>query len=113
MEIIYTYTNLSFTDRQKEDVVKIYDALYSNGVLNSILETIPSSELKLIYEGVEKSVKSVYEYQNSVFGVLEAIKADYSDTNFNIKELEALVKDKDSYALLSELSQFFGHNKPM
>ena len=34
LEIIFTYTNIAFTDKQKEDLVKLYDILESNNIFN-------------------------------------------------------------------------------
>ena len=34
LEIVFAYTNLSFTEKQKEDLVKLYDILESNNIFN-------------------------------------------------------------------------------
>jgi len=34
IEIIMAYTNITFTDKQKEDISKLYDILDSNDVIN-------------------------------------------------------------------------------
>ena len=47
--LVYLYTNLSFTDKQKEDEFKIYDSLKSNGLLDKILEVIPDDEYNELY----------------------------------------------------------------
>ena len=38
LEIVFAYTNISFTDKQKEDPVKLYDIMESNGIFNTIIE---------------------------------------------------------------------------
>ena len=38
LEIIFTYTNISFTDKQKEDLPKLYDMLYSSGIIKTIID---------------------------------------------------------------------------
>jgi hypothetical protein len=40
--IIEYYTNINFTDKQKEDTVKLYDSFESNGLLNQIINVIPT-----------------------------------------------------------------------
>ena len=37
LEIVFTYTNISFTDKQKEDLIKLYDILESNNIFNLII----------------------------------------------------------------------------
>lgn len=44
LNIIYSYTNISFTEKQREDESKLYDALQSSGLLNKIISAIPQEE---------------------------------------------------------------------
>ena len=48
LEIVYNYTNLSFTDKMKEDPFKLYDSIMSTNIFNNILEAIGDSEWKEI-----------------------------------------------------------------
>ena len=93
LEILFAYTNLTFTDKQKEDIAKLYDQLYSNNILTRILVLIPKEEIEQISNGIEKTIESVYKYQNSVLGVLETIKADYSNLNLDINTLNETIAD--------------------
>ena len=34
--LVYMYTNISFTDKQRENELKLYDTLYSNGIIDFI-----------------------------------------------------------------------------
>ena len=44
IEIIDNYTNISFTEKQKEDVPKLYDAIYSSGLKDAVMKAIPEAE---------------------------------------------------------------------
>jgi hypothetical protein len=46
LEIIMAYTNITFTDKQKEDVAKLYDLLTENGVAAQVMAAIPCAELE-------------------------------------------------------------------
>ena len=37
LEIMYAYTNINFTDKQKEDPTKLYDMLISSGLVSKLL----------------------------------------------------------------------------
>ena len=37
LEFIYAYTNLSFTDKMKEDPFKLYDLLVSTDIINEVI----------------------------------------------------------------------------
>jgi hypothetical protein len=44
LEIVFTYTNLSFTDKQKEDIGKLYDLLEENDIFDKVIELLPEQE---------------------------------------------------------------------
>ena len=93
LEILFAYTNITFTDKQKEDTAKLYDQVYSSGLLNAVIDAIPIEEVNDISVGVYDSIESVYKYQNSILGVLDTIKADYGDININIDKMIEAFKD--------------------
>ena len=95
LEIVFAYTNISFTDKQKEDPAKLYDCLKSSGVLAKIIENIPHDEYCDVINGINTSLKAVYDYQNSVMGVLENVKADYEDAEYNANNVKELLESSD------------------
>ena len=95
LEVIFAYTNISFTDKQKEDLPKLYDMLYSSGVITEILKNIPEDEYMEIVFGVRDSIEAIYKYQNSVLGVLDTIKTDYSDTDFDLSKMQEALGSSD------------------
>lgn len=100
-EIIKAYTNIVFTEKQENDFYKTYDLLDSNGIIYKIVhELIPVNEYLFIKNGVEKVIKAIYEYDHSVFGILEAIKADYSDLDLNATEIQQKLADPENMDLL-------------
>lgn len=103
MEIIFAYTNISFTDKQKEDISKLYDMLYSSKIMEDIISQIPVEELKVIIEGVEKTTKSVYSYQNSVLGILDTLKTDYSNLDLNATEISSKLTNPETLGLVKDV----------
>ena len=95
LEVIFAYTNISFTDKQKEDLPKLYDMLYSSGVIDEVLKNIPEDEYMKIVFGVRDSIEAIYKYQNSVLGVLDTIKTDYSDTDFDLSKMQEALSSSD------------------
>ena len=39
--LVYMYTDITFTDKQKEDESKLYDVLESNGLITEVIKNIP------------------------------------------------------------------------
>ena len=103
LEILYHYTNINFTDKQKEDPVKLYDLVVSSGLVNKVTDLIPEEELDEVINGVAQSVKAIYTYRNSVLGILESISQDYSALNLDATEIQQKLVDPDNMALLKQV----------
>ena len=103
LEILYHYTNINFTDKQKEDPVKLYDLVVSSGLVNKVTDLIPEEELDEVINGVAQSIKAIYTYKNSVLGILESISQDYSDLNLDATEIQQKLADPDNMALLKQI----------
>ena len=93
LEIVFAYTNIAFTEKQKEDIPKLYDTLYSSGIITKIIDNIPEDEYLEIVTGVEDSVQAVYQYLNSVVGVLDTIS---NSQNNAVLDIETIQKGLDS-----------------
>ena len=52
LEIIFTYTNISFTEKQKEDLFKLYDLMKGNGLIQKVKDNMQAEELAEIIETV-------------------------------------------------------------
>ena len=100
LEIMYAYTNINFTDKQKEDPAKLYDMLISSGLIAEVINAIPEAEYHEILCGVSDSISAVYTYSNSVLGILDTISSDYSNLNFDATEIQKKLADPDNMALL-------------
>ena len=103
LEILYHYTNINFTDKQKEDPVKLYDLVVSSGLVNKVTDLIPEEELDEVINGVAQSVKAIYTYRNSVLGILESISQDYSNLDLDATEIQQKLADPDNMALLKQV----------
>ena len=103
LEVIFAYTNISFTDKQKEDLPKLYDMLYSSGVIAEVLKNIPENEYMEIVFGVRDSIEAIYKYQNSVLGILDTIKADYSNLDLDITKLSSKLTNTDNLDMIKSI----------
>ena len=103
LEIIFAYTNISFTDKQKEDLPKLYDMLYSSGVIKIVIDNIPEDEYLEIVWGVKDSIDAIYKYQNSVLGILDTISTDYSALDLDASEIQKKIADPQNLELLKNV----------
>ena len=86
--IVQYYTNITFTEKQKEDIGKLYDLLVSSNLYAEIKNRISENEINYINENVEKTIVSIYSYRNSALGIIDAINKDYKDTVFDVEKIQ-------------------------
>ena len=103
LEMIDAYTNITFTEKQKENITKLYDALYSSGWLNKIMEAIPEDEREIIENGIYETVDAYYNYRNSVMGILDTVSQDYSDLNLDMTELQKKFTNGEGIELVKDI----------
>jgi hypothetical protein len=105
--IIENYTNISFTEKQKEDIVKLYDLIQSNGLFDKILTAIPDEEFNDLLNSTWDSVDAIYTYRNSVMGILDNVSADYDNVNVDVNKTIEQIKNLD-HSFLSEVMNKLG-----
>ena len=98
--LVYMYTNISFTDKQRENELKLYDTLYSNGIIDLVLSNIPETEYNELQLYITRYIKDVYKNQNNITSLLRTfiddlpknaqIAADIVD-NFDKEKYQAVV----------------------
>ena len=103
LEVVYAYTNLTFTPKQKEDPFKLYDLLVSTGLYDNITSHICNEDLEELEGSIWDTIKSIYNYRNSVMGILENISADYSNLNLDATEIQSKLADPNNMALLKDV----------
>lgn len=108
VEIIKAYSNLSFTEKQLEDLPKLYDLLEQNDIINKIIGAIPASEYEFLINGIDETIKSYYDYKNSVFGIIEAMGQDYANLELDATKLQNEIANPENLALLKDIMTKLG-----
>ena len=108
LEIMYAYTNISFTDKQKEDPTKLYDLLEENGVIAEVIAAIPENEYALLLGWIDETIEAFYTYRNSVMGIMEQISTDYSNLSLDATEIQQKLADPQNLELLKSIMTKLG-----
>ena len=103
LEIMYAYTNINFTEKQKEDPTKLYDMLISSGLVAEIICAIPEAEYHDIICGISDTIDAVYTYQNSVMGILDTVVKDYDGMNLDASNIYNKLADPDNMDLIKQV----------
>jgi hypothetical protein len=101
--VIENYSNISFTDKQKEDICKLFDVVVSSGLYEEIKSNIPNNELIWIEETLYSMIDHIYAYQNSVMGILDIISDDYKNLEFDASAIQAHLSDPENLTLLKSI----------
>lgn len=103
LEIVYAYSNISFTEKQKEDPMKLYDMLNASKVLNLIIGLVPDGEFYYLNKTTHEMANNIVTYRNSAMGIMEAISADYSNLDLDATDIQKKLNDPDNMVLLKDV----------
>ena len=94
LEIVYAYTNINLTDKQKEDIAKTYDLLKSSELMNVILQSIPEKDKDDIFKASIDTAEAIYKYQTSVLGIMDSLKNNYNDlpNDIDLNEIKETIE---------------------
>ena len=82
--------------------------MVSSGFVKKVFEYIPEEEFKYIEESIDETIKSVYAFRNSVMGVLDAVSKDYSNLEFDAKNIKEIIDDEAQTGFLHEVIDKLG-----
>lgn len=103
IEILFTYTNITFTDKQKEDLFKLYDLVKGNGLLKMVKDNMEPEELAEVIETVWGEIKEVYRHATSALGVMQALVSDYDNLNLEATEISDKLSNPENLTLLKDV----------
>jgi len=101
LHLVYMYTNLSFTDKQKEDEAKIYDALECSGLLSEIIKNMNEAEYNDLWDKINEYMEAELKYTTTAAAVIKSIITDLPTqaqaamdivNNFDPSKFEAVQK---------------------
>lgn len=103
IEIILAYTNLNLTDKQQEDILKLYDLFISSGFADVIKDAIPEEELNYLDDGIWATIKEIYRYRDSFMGIMEQTQADYKNLDQEVTDIENKISNPENLTLLKDV----------
>ena len=108
LAIVEAYTNISFTEKQKEDKCKTYDLLKGSGALKAIIDAISVDEYVVVVDGIHVMAQAIYDQKNSAVGIMEAISTDYSNLNLDASIIQEKLTDPTNLTLLKDIMAKLG-----
>lgn len=76
LNLVYMYTNISFTEKQREDEFKLYDTLKSNDFFELFYEALDENEFNDLFEQICELKATLEKSKASVAGVIANLIED-------------------------------------
>ena len=108
LKVIEYYTNLSITDKQKENAGKLYDDFISSGFYHAVFTAIPESDIGYLYTLLKETIEQFYKYQNSVYGILDALNTDYKNLDLDVQKIVGDLNQGNGVEFLNEVMTKLG-----
>lgn len=108
LDVLFSYTNISFTDKQKEDLFKLYDLVEGSGLMKLILSHMDPDELKDITDTIWDTIKNLYKYANSALGIMQALVTDYDNLNLEASDIQSKIADPENLNLIRDVLSKLG-----
>jgi len=115
LEMVFAYTNISFTDKQKEDIFKLYDLIMSSGLWYALCHynygsnvedkcgAIPEEEWDAIDWWINDMIDNIYKYKNSALGIMQAITTDYENLNLDSENIRQNLSNPENLTLVKDV----------
>lgn len=100
LNLVYMYSNISFTDKQKENETKLYDALKSNGFFDGFYSVLNEDDYNELYGYINELMEMNLQFKNTAGAVLQSIIQDLPRNaaaaaeivkNFDTKNYQAVI----------------------
>lgn len=107
--LIYLITNINFTDKQKEDELKLYDMIRNSGLLDAILAAFNEDRYNELVSALDNRLESEVNRSNTICGIFDKFIVNMPDT---VEKASEIIKDfnPDQVKMVMDLAQSFGMN---
>ena len=98
--IVYMYTDLEFSDTEKDDPSILFDILESNGIIDAVLNNMEKEELRTLNDWLFDTMESKAKYNNTIASVIHgfieelpknAAKAQETIAKFDPEKFQAVL----------------------
>lgn len=110
LHLVYMYTNIYFTEKQKEDEEKIYDALESSGMLTEIIKNMNVEEYNDLWDKIIETTENQLKYNTTAAALVKSLIDDLP-TNAKIAMDVVNNFDPDKFKAVKEFAEAANGNR--
>lgn len=74
--IVYMYTNIEFTEAQKDNPMRLYDLLQSHDIISGIISHMKEEEYNYLCQALNEEAEKVTKYNNTIASVINGFIQD-------------------------------------
>ena len=107
--IVIMYTNISFTEKQKENEYKLYDVLKSNQVIETVIKAIPQQEYLELQTLLEMLIEDEKNMNKSIAGAINNLLENLPKSAEAAQDIINSF-DQEKYGQVLDLAKSVGYN---
>lgn len=107
--IVIMYTNISFTEKQKENEYKLYDILKSNQVIETVIKAIPQQEYLELQTLLEMLIEDEKNMNKSIAGAINNLLENLPKSAEAAQDIINSF-DQEKYGQVLDLAKSAGYN---
>jgi len=103
LEIVYAYTNLSFTEKQKSEATKTYDLLEGSGFFKELWGYMEQEEIDALFDGAKRALEDKVAYDRSLYAIAQVLTNDYNGLAFDAESIKSDISNPDNLNILRDV----------
>lgn len=104
VETFFACAEIKLTEKQRENYTKLYDELTDS----EIYRFVPMNIYQQVSGYVGEVIRSIYEYKNSAYGIMDALANDYKQLGESTDEIQRQLTDPDSLKIVKDVLSKLG-----
>ena len=110
LELLRAYTNISFTEKQLENIPKLVDEIILNKVWMTVFNAIPATETDYIWSSIIDMAKEIANHNHSALGILQSIKNsfEFNKEDVDIQQLLQAAEELKDSTLVKDIIPLIG-----
>ena len=107
--IVIKYTDIIFSEEEKEDIFGLYDNLESNGIIDAVINAIPENEYSDLRKNLIDMVEDYKTYRNSARALVEQFTFFAPEAAEQVKNIAQNI-DPDQVERIVKIADAIGMN---
>ena len=107
--LVFKYTDIEFSEEEKENLFKLYDILEENNIIDAVVAAIPKEEYQDLKDYLLEMVENYLTYRNSARALVEQFSMFAPQVAENLAEVSKNI-DVDKLTRVINLADKTGKN---